>query len=209
MYAKVRTFDSTNPLVKDLTLAALFAALTALGAQIAVRLPFSPIPITFQVLVVIGTGLALGSRRGLTSQLAYLAGGAMGLPVFAGGTSGLTVLFGPTGGYLLAFPAAAFVAGWLRERSVPASRLCWLTASVVALVVIYAGGVSWLSLWLGAFNSLSPQAALAEAWRLGVVPFVLADVAKVILAIAIAQGSQRLLSQWFGVHNLDPLKGSE
>lgn len=209
MYARVRTFEDVNALVRDLTLAAVFAALTALGAQIAVRLPFSPVPITFQVLLVIGTGLVLGSRRGLTSQLVYLATGAMGLPTFAGGTGGPAVLFGPTGGYLLAFPAAAFAAGWLRERAVPSGRLCWLTASLLALALVYVGGASWLAVWLSANGAPSPQAALAEAWKLGVVPFLLADVAKVLVAIAVAQGNWSPLSQLVGTHIFDRTKGSE
>jgi biotin transport system substrate-specific component len=192
-----------------MTLAAFFAALTALGAQITVRLPFSPVPITFQVMMVIGAGLALGSRRGLTSQVAYLAAGVMGLPVFAGGTGGPAVLFGPTGGYLLAFPVAAFAAGWLRERAMPTGRLGWLTASLVSLAVIYGGGASWLTVWLFATGGLSLQAALTGAWRLGVAPFILADVAKAIMAIATVRGSQHLLAQYFGTDSLDHLKGAE
>ena len=130
MYARVKTFDNISLLVRDLALATLFAALTALGAQIAVRLPFSPVPVTLQVLMVIGCGLILGSRRGLTSQLTYLAAGVLGLPVFAGGTGGPAVILGPTGGYLLAFPVAAFAAGWLSER--PAFRKSSLHQSQLA-----------------------------------------------------------------------------
>ncbi len=209
MYARVRNFEDANARVRDLTLISIFAALTAVGAQIAVRLPFSPVPITFQVLMVVGTGLALGSRRGLASQLVYLAAGTMGLPIFAGGTGGPAVLFGPTGGYLLAFPAAAYAAGWLRERAMPSGRLCWLTASLVALALVYVGGASWLAVWLRATVAPSSQAALTQAWQLGVAPFLLADVAKVLVAMAVAQGNRHLLGQFFGTHNLDRTKGSE
>jgi biotin transport system substrate-specific component len=203
MYARMRTFDKTSPLVRDLTLATLFAALTALGAQLAVRLPFSPIPITMQVLVVIGAGLVLGSRRGLVSQVLYLSAGVMGLPVFAGATGGPAVIFGPTGGYLLAFPVAAFAAGWLRERSKPGSWLVWLTASLTALALIYGGGASWLAVWLRATGAPSMQAALAGAWRLGIAPFILADLAKAILVVAIVKGSHTQLVQWVGLNKLD------
>lgn len=207
MYARLRTFEGTNTLVRDLTLATLFAALTALGAQIALRLPFSPVPITLQVFMVIGTGLALGSRRGLTSLLVYLAAGVTGLPVFAEGTGGPGVLFGPTGGYLLAFPVAALTAGWLSEKSIPTKWFCWITASLGALAVIYAGGASWLALWLSTTGALSLQAALSRAWQLGVAPFLLADVVKAILAVAIAQGNHRFLSLFSGIHYLDRTKG--
>ena len=116
MYERATTWAKTNALVSEVLVATFFATLTALGAQIAVRLPFSPVPATLQVLMVIVTGLALGSRRGFTSMVAYLTAGALGLPVFAGGNGGLVYLFGPTGGYLLAFPVAAFVAGRVSER---------------------------------------------------------------------------------------------
>jgi len=178
MYAKVRTFDKTNPRLRDLTLATLFAVLTALGAQLAVRLPFSPVPITFQVVMVIG-------------------------PVFAGGTGGPAVIFGPTGGYLLAFPVAAFAAGWLRERAKPGSWLGWLTASLVAVALIYAAGASWLAVWLRASSVPSMQAALAGAWRLGIAPFILTDLAKAILVVATVKGAHTKLIQWVGMDNLD------
>ena len=203
MYARVRTFDRISPLVRDLTLATLFAGLTALGAQLAVRLPSSPVPITFQVLPVIGAGLVLGSRRGLISQLLYLSAGMMGLPVFAGGTGGPAVIFGPTGGYLLAFPVAAFAARWLRERSKPGSWLGWLTASLIALAFIYGGGASWLTVWLRATSAPSLHAALTGAWRLGIAPFFLADLAKAILVVATVKGAHTQLIQWVGMDNLD------
>ncbi len=90
--------------------------LIALSARIAVPVPFSPAPITGQTLAVLLVGALLGSRRGALSVLAYLAEGAMGLPVFAGGGAGILWLLGPTGGYLFGFIAAAFVTGWLAER---------------------------------------------------------------------------------------------
>ncbi|MGH7539390.1 MAG: biotin transporter BioY, partial [Gemmatimonadota bacterium] len=81
-----------------------FAALTALGARIAVPLPGTPVPFTFQVVAVLLAGVLLGPRLGAASQAAYLAAGASGLPIFAAG-GGVAYLLGPTGGYLLAFPA--------------------------------------------------------------------------------------------------------
>jgi biotin transport system substrate-specific component len=197
VYARVKTFDNINPLVRDLTLAALFAALTALGAQIAIRLPFSPVPVTLQVLMVIGSGLVLGSRRGLASQLTYLAVGVLGVPIFAGGTGGPAVILGPTGGYLLSFPVAAFTAGWLSERSKPGRRLGRIAASLAALILIYLGGASWLAVWLVATGAPSLPAALAGAWHLGVAPFFLADLAKAILAVVAIQGAYTLLP-WVG-----------
>jgi biotin transport system substrate-specific component len=203
VYARVKTFENISPVVRDLTLTTLFAALTALGAQIAVRLPFSPVPITLQVLMVIGAGLVLGSRRGPASQLLYLTVGVVGLPVFAGGTGGPAVLLGPTGGYLVAFPAAAFAAGWLAEKSEAASWLGWLIASLAALAVIYSSGASWLAVWLWVTGASSLPTALNGAWRLGVAPFFLADLAKAILVVLTLRGARTLLTTWFEASALD------
>ncbi len=82
----------------DVALVGLFAALTAVGAYVAVPLPFSPVPVTLQTLFVYLSGLVLGGRRGALSQLVYLLLGASGIPVFAGGRGGVGVIFGPTGG---------------------------------------------------------------------------------------------------------------
>jgi biotin transport system substrate-specific component len=199
VYAKVKTLTRTHALLKEATLVLFFAALTALGAQVAVRLPFSPVPITLQVLMVIVTGLALGGRRGLAGQVGYVAAGAMGLPVFAGGTGGAAVLFGPTGGYLMAFPAAAFVAGLIGERWKRRNRAGAVAASLAAVAVIYGGGVLWLATWLRVAGAELPGTSLARAWALGVRPFILADLAKAVLAAAVVGGSRRLLDRWFGV----------
>src|SRR5437763_9924303 len=98
---------------------AFIAALTAVAAQISVPLPFTPVPLTFQPMVVLVGSAALGARLGMASQILYLALGIAGLPVFAASATlpqGAARLFGPTGGYLMAYPAAAFVTGRLAER---------------------------------------------------------------------------------------------
>src|SRR5262245_33110339 len=77
---------------------------TAVAAQIAIPLPFSPVPLTGQTFAVLLSGAVLGARRGFLSQVLYLLEGAAGLPFFAGGAAGAGILLGPTGGYLIAFP---------------------------------------------------------------------------------------------------------
>jgi biotin transport system substrate-specific component len=145
----------------------------------------------------------------MASQIIYLAAGTMGLPVFAGGTAGPAVLFGPTGGYLLSFPAAAFAAGWIRERSVPSAQLCWFTASFVALALVYLSGASWLSVWLRATGTQTAASALTKAWQLGVAPFLIGDVAKVLVATAVAQGNFYILGRLFRTHNAGREKGAK
>src|SRR5438132_8141528 len=98
---------------------AFVTVLTAVAAQISVPLPFTPVPFTFQPMIVLVGAAALGSRLGTSSQILYLALGIAGLPVFAASPilpQGVARLLGPTGGYLMSYPFAAFVAGRLAER---------------------------------------------------------------------------------------------
>jgi len=198
MYAKTTTWTIRHSLVKEAMVVTFFAALTALGAQVAIRLPFSPVPVTLQVLMVVLTGLVLGSKRGLTSQLGYVAAGALGLPVFAGGSGGLAVLLGPTGGYLMAFPLAAFAAGLIRERLGNGGKFGAFVASCAGVALIYGVGALWLATWLGMGGALSWADAFVSAWHLGVAPFILVDLVKAILAAAAFGGGQVLLSGLLG-----------
>ena len=123
-------------------------ALTAAAAQISIPLPFTPVPFTLQPMVVLLGGAALGSRLGPASQVLYLLAGIAGLPVFAASPvlpQGLGRLLGPTGGYLVSYPIAAFVAGWLAERSFDRRYLTSIVAMACGLAVIFAFGVSWLA----------------------------------------------------------------
>ncbi|CAN5814888.1 hypothetical protein BH20ACT11_BH20ACT11_14590 [soil metagenome] len=159
---------------------ALMAALTAVMAQIAV--PIEPVPFTFQVLAVMLTGYLLGPRYGAMAMLVYLLLGAVGVPVFAGFGSGLGSLLGPSGGYLWSYPLAAAVAGMaapaLAGSRRPVAMFWGVGAGVVALVIIYGIGATWLSVQAG----LSPGAAFAA----GVAPFVVFDAVKVVFATVLA-----------------------
>lgn len=166
-----------------LALIAGFALFTGLAAQVRIPLPFTPVPITLQVLAVILSGLLLGPREGFLSQLAYLALILGGAPLAAGGAGGPAVFVGPTAGYLVAFPVAAALVGWLagdgrRGRS--------LAAALLGVVVIYLGGASWLAVVL----QLTPT----EAFRLGVVPFIPVDLAKAVVAVLVAHSGLALLA---------------
>src|SRR3954467_9089563 len=112
------TLVSRRPLTLNRTAGiVLFAALVAAASQIAIPLPLTPVPITLQPMLVILAGMMLGPAAGAASMALYLAAGAAGLPVFTPiGAPGIARFFGPTGGYLLAYPAAAFVAGAIARR---------------------------------------------------------------------------------------------
>jgi biotin transport system substrate-specific component len=163
-----------------------FALLTALSAYGEVRLPFTPVPITFQTLVVSLSGVLLGAYMGAAAQALYLLMGAIGAPVFSGGAAGFVHLMGPTGGYLLAFPLAAAVTGWLaarvREDRTVLDALKLGTAIFLGTLVIFAGGAAQLGLLTGDFGS---------ALQLGVLPFLVGDIVKVGVALLIARRSRR------------------
>jgi biotin transport system substrate-specific component len=159
--------------------------LTAIAAQVSVPLPFTPVPLTFQPMVVLVGAAALGSRLGMTSQLLYLALGIAGLPVFAASPllpQGAARLLGPTGGFLMAFPFAAFVAGWLAERGFDRRYLTAVLAMTCGLAVVFAGGVSWLTI------ASQPARSVSSALAAGVVPFIVPDVLKLLVAAAVMPG---------------------
>ena len=161
------------------------AALTAAAAQISIPLPFTDVPFTFGPMVVLSGGLALGPRLALASQLLYLGAGIAGLPVFAASPvlpQGAARLFGPTGGYLMAYPLAAFVAGFLAAKGFDRRYLTSLAAMLAGLAVVFAGGVLWLS-WL-----VGLRAALVT----GFYPFVIADLMKLAAAAGVMPGVWRL-----------------
>jgi len=160
--------------------ASLFVAFCA---RITLSLqPFTPVPLTLQNFGVLLVGLMLGSRRGFAALALYLAEGAAGMPVFnPTGPGGLAQLFGPTGGFLLVYPFVASLAGWIMERGEKTFARA-AAAGVLAEIVLFAGGISWLAILTHSF---------AQAVRLGLYWFVFAEVIKVISAAAIAKGWQR------------------
>jgi biotin transport system substrate-specific component len=159
--------------------------LTAIAAQISVPLPFTPVPFTFQPMVVLVGAAALGARLGMSSQILYLALGIAGLPVFAASPvlpQGAARLLGPTGGYLMAYPFAAFAAGWLAERGFDRRYLTAVAAMVAGLAIVFAGGVSWIAL------AVQPARGFSGALATGFVPFIVPDLLKLLVAAAAMPG---------------------
>jgi len=166
----------------DLTLSAVFAVLTSLGAWIFLPIPFSPVPVTLQSLFVVLSGASLGSKRGALSQIIYLLIGLVGFPVFSRGNSGPGVFVGPTGGYLVGFVLGAYVTGRLVETR-PTPSLIWAFASTLSGVgVIYVTGVGQLWFWL--------RGSLTSVLLAGVIPFLPGDVVKAAVAAYISTRNQ-------------------
>jgi biotin transport system substrate-specific component len=165
-------------------------ALTALAAQISVPLPFTPVPFTFQPMVVLLGGAALGARLGMTSQILYLLLGLAGLPVFAASPllpQGAARLIGPTAGFLLSYPFAAFATGWLAEHRFDRRYLTSVAAMFAGLSIVFLGGALRL-----AFGPPVPL-GLAGALQTAVIPFIPADLIKICLAAAALPAAWRLL----------------
>lgn len=166
----------------DAGLVAGGAVLTALLAQVVIRLPFTPVPITGQTFAVLTTGAALGARRGFLSQCLYILLGLVGLPVFAGGTGGWATLLGPNGGYLIGFIVAAALLGYLAERGWDRGRRVVL-AMIFGEAALYAVGVPWLSVYVG---------GVGRALVLGFLPFVVGDAVKLAFAAGLLPTAWRL-----------------
>jgi biotin transport system substrate-specific component len=153
-------------------LVAAGSMLIGLAAQIAIPLPFSPVPVTGQTLAVLVVGAALGARLGSLSVVLYVLEGLIGLPVFAGGASGIARLAGPTGGYLVGFIFAAALVGALAERGWDRRASACALAMFGGLAVIYVVGLTWLA-------RFPLQTGLLEA---GLLPFLVGDAYKLIVA---------------------------
>ncbi len=176
--------EQWSSLAKQAAIVIGASAVIAVCARLVLPLPFTPVPLSLANFGVLLVGLTLGSKRGFAAAAFYLGWGAVGFPVFSpAGLGGVAQLFGPTGGYLMAYPAVAFVAGWLSERGV-ASFGRNLIAGLVAEIVLFGAGISWL-----AIVTQSWQRALA----FGLLPFLFAEVMKVMVAAASARGLQRAL----------------
>lgn len=167
--------------------AALFAALMGAFAFVSFPNPFSTAPVTLQVLGVFLAGLFLGPLWGFAAMGLYLLAGAVGAPVFAGGSAGVGVLLGPTGGYLLSYPFAAAIIGYvahggLQLRSLDGvSELRLLGGMVAGTVLIYALGVPFL--WYNL--DISIRTAIIT----GAVVFIPAEAAKAVAALGIVRSN--------------------
>ena len=170
-------------------------ALTAAAAQVSFSIPFTEVPFTFGPMAVLMSGLALGPRLGLLSQVLYLTAGMLGAPVFAMSPlpQGVARLIGPTGGYLMSYPIAAFVTGYLAERGFDRRLVTSVLAMLAGLAVIFTCGVLWLGLF--ARTPSSGPLGISVALDAGFYPFVVADILKILVAATIMPSVWRLIGR--------------
>ena len=160
--------------LRELSRIALFTALISALAQISIPLPFSPVPLTGQLIAVFLAGMLLGSKNGTFAVLVYLMLGAAGAPVFSHGQGGLGILLGPSGGYLLGFLLGVFICGKLLEKHQQPVILRTVAAMLCCLGCTYLAGTVHLALLMGY--------GFAEAIVAGILPFLPADLAKIAFA---------------------------
>ncbi|MHB8189835.1 MAG: biotin transporter BioY [Ferrimicrobium sp.] len=190
----VQTLRTRRPTLTDLLprtflvqLAIVFgyAGLIGIFAQISIPLPFTPVPLTGQTFAVLLGGAALGWRRAAAGGLIYLALGVIGLPWFAGGSGGVAILTAPTFGYLVGFAFAGTLVGWLAAHGLDRSPITTALTMAAGTIAIYAFGVSVLAFDL--------HLSLTRAVALGVTPFLIGDLIKLILAAGLLPGTWFIL----------------
>jgi biotin transport system substrate-specific component len=159
--------------------ASLFVALCA---RVTIPIPGNPVPLTLQNFGVLLVGLLLGPRKAFAAMVLYLAEGAAGLPVFnPAGVGGIAQLLGPTGGYLMAYPFVAALAGFVFGRGQKTFARATVSG-LVAEVLLFAIGLSWLAIWTGSFK---------KAIFFGLYWFIFAEIIKILLAAGVAARMKR------------------
>lgn len=179
----VEKFDIPRTWLRDLVLVLVGSSLIALSAQVVVRLPFSLVPVTGQTFAVLLVGFLFGRRLSVITTTAYILEGILGLPVFAGGGAGIGWLLGPTGGYLLGFVVASWLVGYLADQGRDRSFFSILSVFLLGQMVIYLFGVSWLAVYT----------ELVPAIQTGMLPFLVGDLAKALLAAGVLLGGWKVV----------------
>lgn len=170
------------------------SAFIAVAAQISV--PMLPVPMTLQTLAILMVGFVYGARLGALTLVAYLAEGAMGLPVFAYGMNGLAFA-GPTAGFLIGFVAMAWAAGFAAERGLARGVVGTALSALLISAALYVPGLAWPALIAGGFGFEAGWVAQDAGfyWTWFVAPFLLGDAVKAVIAALLVAGGWKALSR--------------
>ncbi|MEL7647482.1 MAG: biotin transporter BioY [Sedimentibacter sp.] len=176
--------------IRDITQSGIFTALTAIGAFISI--PIGPVPITLQSFFVILSGMILGSKKALLSQIAYLLLGLAGLPIFAGFSGGVQTVFKPSFGFLLGYSVAAFVVGKITENK-ENTVVINAAAATAGTLIIYAMGLPYMYYILNIM--LAKGLSIAKVLQIGMLVFIPGDVLKAVIAAAMGKKLHGRLGQ--------------
>ena len=172
-----------------ISLTALFAALIAAGAFIAI--PIGPIPIVLQNLFALLSGLVLGPLLGTAAVGLYLLAGVLNFPVFAGATGGIAHFAGPTGGFLIGYLLAALTAGLITGSRTSPGTIRLIAAVTTGFLVVYIPGIIWLN--------ISGNLGWIKAIFTGFIPFIPGDIFKGIAAVIIVPRLRRITVDYIPV----------
>ncbi len=180
-----RPSEKHDTLIFDIILITGSSIFIALFAQLAIKVPFSPVPITGQTFAVLLIGLFLGKSRGSLAVLTYLIEGILGLPVFANAGFGAGHLLGPTGGYLIGFLPAVYLTGYISEHNTNNKMILNAIALIAGTAIIFISGLGWLKHYVGANNVL----------QLGFFPFIPGSIIKIIFTILAVSGLKNIFKR--------------
>lgn len=168
---------NNNRNIRDITRIALMVAMLSITAYISFPIPFTPILITAQTVVINLIGLTLNPKKSVTTILVFLLIGTIGIPVFSGGRAGIGILVGPSGGYFLGFVIAVFAMSYLRGNKIDFKRYLFLTI-VVGTPIIYFFAAMWMSYYNGS--------TIIDTIKIAILPFIVGDIIKGFIASIIA-----------------------
>lgn len=171
-----RDIAARSPLVTDAVFSFGGALLILVATQLAINLPFTPVPITGQTFGVLVASMLLGRTRAVAAVAMYLVAGMMGAPVFANFSS-ITALVGPSAGYLIGFLPMAYIVGLLAEKGWTLSYLGAITTGLVAHTIVLCTGALVLAAFVG----------ISNAWVMGVAPFLVGDIVKSVAAAVVVR----------------------
>ncbi len=178
---------TTKLTTKDITQIGMFAALTAIGAFIAI--PVGPVPITLQSFFVLLAGIVLGSKKAVYSQIAYVLLGLSGLPIFSGFSGGFQHMLKPTAGFLLGYIAMAYCVGKIAERENTSGNIS--LAVIAGTAVLYAVGLPYM---YGILNvMLSKKLNIMQVLNMGMFMFIPGDTLKAVIAVYVGQSLKKRL----------------
>jgi len=171
-----------NLRIRDICFISVFTAVIAVSAQVSIPLP-GGIPVTMQTFAVPLAGIILGAKKGTLSVVIYILLGMMGVPVFSLFRGGFGVIFGATGGFILSFPLVALFAGIASDYK----TILVPVGLILGTIVNYIGGLLM-------FCALT-SSTFGEAFVMCVLPFILPDILKIILAGGIGVGARKILTR--------------